>query len=139
MPEPYPEDKDTLLREVSATIRIRDLRELDKLRDQISIKWWESTLILLLFVSSTGFVATVGRVLLAQESKISIFVLVWFCAMIVALVATLEFILMKLRALRRLQELDSHFLSEISQRLEAMEKSAAKHEPRPSSASMSSK
>ncbi|MFH0793126.1 MAG: hypothetical protein V2A74_03750 [bacterium] len=139
MPEPYPDDKDALLREVSATIRIRDLGELHKLRDQISVKWWESALILLLFVAATGFVATAGRILIAQESKISLFVLIWFCAMVVALVATLEFILLKLRALRRLQELDSRFLSEVSQRLEAMEKSAAKNEPRSSSLSMSSK
>jgi len=107
-PAPLPRDKETLLREIDASIKIKDIRTLQRLRDAVEVKWWESGLILALFVSALGFLACVALWLTADSASAKTWleksVFFWFVPLVFSIVLTLEVVLAKLAALRRLNE-----------------------------------
>ena len=118
-PPPLPRDKETLLRELDASIKIKDIQALERLRERVEIKWWESGLILILFVSALGFLSSVV-LLLRRASPISgalmqRWVLVWFIPLVFAIILTLEVVLAKLNALRRLNQATAHVLEALRQ------------------------
>ncbi|MCX7014388.1 MAG: hypothetical protein NTW86_17855 [Candidatus Sumerlaeota bacterium] len=151
-PPPLPHDKKTLLREVDASIKIRDIKQMDRLRDQVDVKWWESGLILLLFVCALGFMISTALYLTAQSPRpgellsaqihtdaarladaakalqrkefLLKAVFIWFLPMVFSIILTLEVILRKINALRRL-----HHVS--AQILETLRKDLARPSARP--------
>jgi len=120
-PPPLPHDKKTLLREVDASIKIRDIRQMDRLRDQVEVKWWESGLILLLFVCALGFLVSAGLWLTARSPQAeAIFlkaVFIWFMPLVFSIILTLEAILRKINALRRLHHLSAQVLESMREDL----------------------
>lgn len=122
-PQPHlPPDKDSLLREINARIRIKDIKSFYQLREQVSIKWYESVLILLLFVSTLGFLTFVALLLLHSGSKANALleraVLIWCIPLVLTFVLTIEVILSKMNSLRKLHELASQLLEDIQKQLE---------------------
>jgi len=119
---PLPRDKESLLREINARIRIKDIKSLYRLRDQVSVKWYESALILLLFVSTLGFLSFVLLLLLHDSGTAAVLlqraVLIWSIPLVLTFVLTLEVILAKLNSLRQLNELATHLLDEIQRQLD---------------------
>lgn len=120
---PYPRDKETLLQEVAARIRVRDIQMLHRFQDRVAIKWWESSLVILLFVSALGFLLTVSRLLPEQLQGSNWkywFVFFWLVGLTVSIIAVLEFILLKFHALRRLHETSSRILESLQKDIEAL-------------------
>lgn len=119
---PMPRDKDSLLREINARIRIKDIKSLYRLREQISVKWYESLLILLLFVSALGFLAFVVLLLFYDGESARVLleraVLIWTIPLVLTFVLTLEVILNKITSLRQLNELAASLLEAIQKQLE---------------------
>lgn len=114
---PLPRDKDSLLRELNARIRIKDIKSFYRLRDEVSVKWYESLLILLLFVSTLGFLAFVVLLLMNDSAKavalLQRAILVWSIPLVLTFVLTIEVVLGKLNSLRKLNEVFTHLIEEI--------------------------
>jgi uncharacterized membrane protein YcjF (UPF0283 family) len=108
--KPYPYDPKNLEAEVSAVIKIKDIEELYELKERVSIKWWETVLILLLFASGFGFILTVSKLIPISQPFVYWFSLFWIVAIILTLIACIEFLIAKFRALRRLYEIHTHIL-----------------------------
>jgi len=106
----YPYDPKNLEAEVSAVIKIKDIEELYELKERVSIKWWETVLILLLFASGFGFILTVSKLIPISQPFVYWFSLFWGVAIILTLIACIEFLIGKFRALRRLYEIHTHLL-----------------------------
>lgn len=101
----YPRDAKHLLREVDATIRIKDIREWHRLRDVVAIKWWESSLLALLFISGIGIIVTVAKLIPNDPRILYYFILGWSVLWILTLISCIEFLILKFRALRRMHEI----------------------------------
>lgn len=93
---------DELLREVDAAIKVRDIGRLQKWRDTIELQWWESLLVVLLFIAGLGFIITIYKLLPADNRALFYFVFFWFFLFTLALVASVEMLIAKISALRGL-------------------------------------
>ncbi len=93
---------DELLREVDAAIKIRDIGRLQKWRDTIEIQWWESFLVVMLFIAGLGFIITIYKLLPVDNRALFYFVFFWFSLFTLALVASVEMLIAKISALRGL-------------------------------------
>lgn len=121
--EPFPEKAEDLVREVDATIKIKDIKEIYRLKDIISIKWWETALVLLLFFSGTGFLITLSQLnyLFPPEKSIVLtFILFWFIILMFILIATVEFLINKIKALRKLYEVQTKVISILQNEVDKM-------------------
>lgn len=105
--------KSTLAQEVDALIRLHDVTELEKLRETTEPKWWEHGIVILLFVSALGMLASGYKLIPNNVAAIHLFVMFWCVLFVATLVAVLEFVLRKLRALRRLYDLQSRLLRDL--------------------------
>jgi hypothetical protein len=125
-PPPLPRDKDSLLREVDASIRIKDIRTLDRLRDTARVRWWESGLILLLFASGLGFLTSVVFLMTTQSDKARLWLekstLFWFLPLVFSIILTLEIILTKIAAMRRLNEFSAALIADMRKEIDALRK-----------------
>lgn len=128
--EPFPRSSSGLIKEVDATNRIKDIREIYNLKDTISVKWWETLLVLILFVSGLGFIVSISRLdyLFPPEKSIILkFILFWFMLLVLSLIVTIEFLLNKFRALRKLYEIQTRIIISLQDEMHGRddEKSAA--------------
>jgi hypothetical protein len=132
LPEDFrlPRDPDRLLREVDAAIKIKDIKNVIQFRDRVQLKWWESGIIILLFMSGLGFVLTIYKLIPAGNPALFWFVFLWFVVFVVTLVATIEFLLAKINALRNLYEINSRILARIEKEMDAK---SAPHADKPAS------
>lgn len=114
-PRPFPRDPDRLLREVDASIRIREIDEAQRLREHLTVQWWESALVVLLFVSGIGVIVTVANLVPQSPPLLHYFILGWSALWVLTLISCVEFLLRKFRALRRMTEIlarEVHLLRE---------------------------
>ncbi|PKO15029.1 hypothetical protein CVU37_13570 [candidate division BRC1 bacterium HGW-BRC1-1] len=95
---------DELLREVDAAIKVRDIGRLQKWRDTIEIQWWESFLVVMLFIAGLGFIITIYKLLPVENRVLFYFVFFWFFLFTLALVASVEMLIAKISALRGLTQ-----------------------------------
>lgn len=108
-----PRDRDSLVREVDALIRISDIQTIHRYRDQMENKWWEPAIVALLFISGLGFVLTIYKLIPAQEPLLFWFVFGWFALFVLTLIASIEFLLLKISALRRLHEVHTRVIDQL--------------------------
>jgi len=118
----FPIDPKQLEAEVSAVVKIKDIEELYRLKEQVSVKWWETGLIVLLFIAGFGFILTVSKLIPMGEPVIYWFILFWVAAIILTLIGCVEFLIAKFRALRRLYEIHTRFLTMLQKDLEDVKK-----------------
>jgi hypothetical protein len=112
-----PRDPKMLLTEVSARIKIKDIKRLYDLRDRVAVKWYESGLVALLFVAALAFLAIVLRLVPNPNSLVRNFVAGSSIALILIVTAILEFLLGKFRALRTLYEHQSRLIEELDKEI----------------------
>ncbi len=116
----YPRDPERLLREVDATIRIKDIQEWQRLRERVEIQWWESALIALLFISGIGILVTIAMLIPREPAALYYFILAWCALWILTLITCVEFLIQKFRALRRMHEVTDRMLRRIEGDAEAV-------------------
>ena len=124
----FPSQPKELEAEIDAIIKIKDIKELYRLKEYLAVKWWESGLIILLFASGLGFFLTVIRLIPVQEPFLYWFSLFWFAAILLTLIGCIEFLIGKIRVLRRLYEIQTRLLTSMQKDLEYLKK----HPPAPS-------
>ena len=112
-----PRDRETLLREIDAAIKIRDIEKVQRWREQIELKWYEAGIVMLLFISGLGFVITIYKLIPQQNNALFWFVFFWFLLFTITLVAAVEFLLAKISALRELYQLNTLMLDRIEKQL----------------------
>jgi len=112
-----PRDPKLLLTEMTARIKIKDIKRLYELRDRISVKWYESGLVGLLFVAALTFLAVVVKLIPEPNPLIRNFVVGSCVALILIITAILEFLLRKFSALRTLYEQQSRLIEELDKEL----------------------
>lgn len=95
---------DELVKELDALIRLYDVTELHRLREKLEPKWWESGLRVLLFVAGFGFVVTIYKLIPSDSPLLFGFVFGWFFLFVITLLGSIEYLLLKIRALSRLYE-----------------------------------
>lgn len=119
IPEEFARTRDPqkLLREVDAAIKIQDIKRLQSFRDQIQLKWWESGIAILLFISGLGFMITIYKLLPANNPTLSRFVYFWFLLFALTLIATVEFMVAKIHALRQLYEHQARALEKLEKQM----------------------
>ena len=108
-----PRDPKMLLTEVTARIKIKDIKRLYELRDRVAVKWYESGLVGLLFVAALSFLAIVLQLIPNPTPLIRNFVAGSSIALILIITAILEFLLHKFSAMRSLYEYQSRLLEEL--------------------------
>jgi uncharacterized protein YqhQ len=119
LPKPYPREADKLLREMGAITKIQDIKEYYALNERLRAKWWESAILFVLFVGGLGFVFTVFYLVPARNAEIFFrFLTFWATLLILALIATIEFLISKIRALRRLYEIHTRLIEELQNEVE---------------------
>ena len=106
-------DPHQLLREVDASIRVKDIQEWQDLRDILMIKWWEPILLILLFISGIGIIVTLFKLVPNSNVLLHRFIVGWCALWILTLVSCIEFLLHKFRALRRMREISDRALHQL--------------------------
>lgn len=117
----FPRDKDDLLREVDLRIRLTDIRKLYETKYRLAPKWWEGLILLLLFSTALGLLASLIQYARANGTLIDNWMIFWFGLMVMAIVFSFEFLMVKIYALRRANELAVRILEDLRERQEAVE------------------
>lgn len=125
---PLPQDPEMLAKEVTATIKIKDIREVYRLKDRLSVKWWEPAVIFLLVVSGFGFIFTVTRIIQTKD-PMQFFVFFWFVLLLLTLIATTELLMSKIKALRRLNEIQMRLITDLQKEVEQLKKTRPADQP----------
>jgi hypothetical protein len=120
MAELPPRNPKALLAEMDARMRARDIREWERLKRQVAQRWWEPTLRLLLFVSGLGCTVTLVHMLRTFDTGYESFILLWGGLLIVAVLASVELVILRMHALRKLHEETTRRLEEQEQTLKAI-------------------
>jgi hypothetical protein len=93
---------------MAARIKVRDIRHLHTLREQVEPKWYESFFYVILFPAAFGLIFVVikgvesGRFVNQSDLLIARFFYVWFVLFVLGLSAMIELILARMRALREI-------------------------------------
>lgn len=117
---PPPRDPKQLLTEMDARIKVRDIRKWESLKRQVEVKWWESGLVALLFVSGAGMAVTIYKLVPADNWLLRAFIVTWCVLFLFTLLACIEFLIFKFRALRSMHERTAEMLEEQQAALRAI-------------------
>jgi hypothetical protein len=121
-----PRDRETLVRDVSVSLQLKDIKRDQELKEQAAARWWERGVVTLLFLSTVGFLTTLIAINFAPVEKTPLifkYVLyITFGVMMVSLIGLLEILLAKLAALRRLYTLLRGEVGALQRRLQEQEK-----------------
>jgi len=120
-----PRDPKMLLTEVTARIKIKDIKRLYELRDRVSVKWYESGLVGLLFVAALSFLAIVLQLIPNPNPMIRNFVAGSSIALILIITAILEFLLYKFNAMRSLYEHQSRLIEDLDKEMARLRQQVA--------------
>lgn len=132
MAEPgLPRGKDELLREVDLRLRLTDIRKLYETKHRLAPKWWESGILLILFASALGLLASLVQYARSTGTVIDNWLVFWFGLMILTVVFSFEFLLVKIYALRRANELMVRILEDARERIDALEAASKDAGPLP--------
>jgi len=101
---PPPHDPKKLLIEIDARMKVRDIREWERLKQRVTVQWWESGLMALLFISGCVMVITVANVMDEYNFVLRAFIVGWSTLFILTLIGCIEFLVNKFRALRKMHE-----------------------------------
>lgn len=124
--EHFPHDKDELIREIDARMRIGDIRRSHDLKARLAPKWWETGFVVLLFVSALGLLASLFQYAEIRDSPLNAWLLFWFALTILTVVMTFEFLLVKIYNLRRSNEVMLRMMDDLRDRTEEMEQKVQK-------------
>lgn len=125
---PLPQDPEMLAKEVTATIKIKDIKEIYRLKDRLSVKWWEPAVIFLLFVSGFGFILTVTRIVHTKDPE-QFFIFFWFVLLLLTLIASTELLISKIKALRRLSEIQMRLIADLQKEVQQIKQVQGKDQP----------
>lgn len=101
LPDRLPRNKEDLLREVDLGLRLGDIQRSHRLKDLLAPKWWETGVVMLLFISSLGLLASLVQYSNLKEGALQSWMLFWFTLTLLTIVFTFEFLLVKIYNLRR--------------------------------------
>jgi hypothetical protein len=132
----FPRQKDQLLREIDLRMRLGDIRKVYETKSRLAPKWWEGVILLVLFSSALGLLASLVQYARSTGTVIDNWIIFWFGLMVLTVVFSFEFLLVKIYALRRANELVVKILEEmrgrqdtIDSRIEEMLKARPTFEP----------
>ena len=125
---PLPQDPEMLVKEVTATIKIKDIKEIYRLKDRLSVKWWEPAVIFLLFISGFGFILTVTRIVHTKDPE-QFFVFFWFVLLLLTLIASTELLISKIKTLRRLSEIQMRLITDLQKGVQQIKQAQGKDQP----------
>ncbi|MCD6385364.1 hypothetical protein J7M23_06260 [Candidatus Sumerlaeota bacterium] len=115
---PYPRRPESLSRELSATLKLKDIQEYYRLKERLQIKWWEMLVMTLLFVAGLGFILTVLYLLPPKNLELFFrFLVFWSVLLVIAVIGALEILMVKVRALYRLLNYQALLIKELENRL----------------------
>ena len=118
-------DPEILLRDVSVSIRLRDIKYHQRLLERLSIRWWEQIFLILLFFSTIGFLLTLITLqfsdLVHPPLLMRYALYVFFGFMMISLIATLEFLLSKVKTLRQIYEMFHQDLSHLEKQVASLQ------------------
>lgn len=109
-------DPKMLIKEVDAAIRVKDIQKIHRYRERVERQWWESGIMLMLFISGLGFTITIYKLIPSEDPRLFWFVFFWFALFVITLIATIELLLTKISALRSLYEINSRLIDELERR-----------------------
>jgi hypothetical protein len=119
--ERFPRDKDELIREVDARLRIGDIRRSHQLKDRLAPKWWEAAIVMLLFASALGLLASLFQYADLNDKPLNKWMLFWFGLTILTIVMSFEFLLIKIYNLRRSNDVMLHMIEDLRKQTENLE------------------
>jgi hypothetical protein len=132
--------REELLQELDARVRIKDIKAVYDLKDALQLRWWEPLLKMLVIVAGIGFAVTFIHLLdrgvdvlaaldertqgpgLHPETAKLVF---WFIAgcfsvMLIAGLVSLEILLARIAAMRRLHEIELKVIEHLQAEMEEM-------------------
>jgi hypothetical protein len=122
---PPPRDPKMLIKEVSAKIKIKDIKRLYDLRDKVAVKWYESGLVALLFVSALTFLVIILKIIPHPEPLVHYFVAGSAVALILIVTAILEFLLRKFHAMRQLYQQQTRLIEDLDKEIKKLREDLA--------------
>lgn len=134
LPKPYPPDQESLSREVYATLKIKDIQDYYRLKERLTVKWWEFLVMALLFVSALGFIVTTLYLLPPKNLQLYFrFLAFWSILLVIALIASIEILIAKVRALYHLLRYQDQLISALQRQLKSTIRDAQLSPPEPDS------
>lgn len=118
----YPKDKEELLRELTLADRLKDIRDQERLRERLAPRWWETLLPVVQFAAALGLLASLMQLTSLRSNMFVWLTFFWGALTIVSLVMGFEFVIFRLQAMRRANEILVRQIEELGERVGELEK-----------------
>ena len=82
----YPRNKDELIKEVDLRLRLTDIRKMYDTKYRLAPKWWEGVILLVLFASALGLLASLVQYARSTGTMIDNWLIFWFGLMVLTIV-----------------------------------------------------
>lgn len=111
-----------LLRDLELVGRLRDIRDTERLKQQLAPKWWEGLARLVLFAAALGLLISLVQHPLFESDAYARLILGCFVALVLALTLCIEFIMLRLHLLRRTHQITLRRIIDLHRRLLEVER-----------------
>ncbi|MBI1783811.1 hypothetical protein HYR69_01585 [Candidatus Sumerlaeota bacterium] len=152
--ELYPRDKERLLQEMDVRLRLSDIRRIHNLRHMLAPRWWEPTLVIILFAAALGLLASLFQYntlrtemvekLSSNSPDVSIdkwilyaelmsrplnrWILFWFGIMILVSVLCFQIILFRIYNFRRVSDVLIHMMEDLQKKQDELREETGRKE-----------
>ncbi|MCE5230177.1 hypothetical protein LLG95_11335 [bacterium] len=118
----YPRDKEALLRDLTLVGRLKDIRDQAMLRERLAPRWWEALLGVVQFAAALGLLASLVQHPVIKADPYGRLAVFWGVLMILSLVMSFEFVIFRMQALRRANEILTRQVADLTGRIAELEK-----------------
>lgn len=115
-----PRDPRILARDVDLAIKMREIREWSRLREDLAPRFGELFLLAGLFSFALGLILTLVFALPQEKEAVYFIWLLWGCGFILMLLVVMEFLIRKFRVLRRVVEIQARRIDSLEKRTERL-------------------
>ncbi len=120
--KPYPRDPESLSKELSATFKVKDITEYYRLKDRLQFRWWDFFFLALLFIGGLGFIVTAIYLLPPKNFELYMrFLAFWAIMLAFAVIALLEILVAKMKALHRMVSYHARFIEGMQRQLRELQ------------------
>lgn len=104
-------NKETI-KETLAALKAKDVKDYQNLKDAVYIRWWESVISLILFITMFGFAATALNVI-KDETIHNRTMTIWLIVLGIAIIWVIEFLLFKVYSMRKFILIQMRLINEL--------------------------
>lgn len=118
---PYPRDKEQILRDFTVAGRLKDIRDMARLKERLAPKWWEASILVIQFIAALGLLASVLLYPPLSSTMLGRFLIFWLALTVLSLILGFELVILRMHHLRQAFQVSTSMVEDLAKRVNELE------------------